>query len=104
MLVNNAGFSTTGPVYRSDREREMAMIRTDVEAVVDLCSIFLPGMVERRRGARAQRGLDRRLPTAPGPGRVRGVSKAFVLVLQPGRAGRAARDRRQPSPRCARAR
>ena len=51
VLVNNAGFSTTGPVYRSDRRREMAMIRTDVEAVVDLCCIFVPGMVERGRGA-----------------------------------------------------
>ena len=50
VLVNNAGFSTTGPVHRSDREREIAMVRTDVEAVVDLCSIFLPGMVDRDGG------------------------------------------------------
>ncbi|HEV3130854.1 MAG TPA: SDR family NAD(P)-dependent oxidoreductase, partial [Acidimicrobiales bacterium] len=51
VLVNNAGFSTMGPVYRSDPTKELAMVRTDVEAVVHLCSLFLPGMVERRSGA-----------------------------------------------------
>src|SRR5271166_1536723 len=50
VLVNNAGFSTLGPVYRSEPDRELAMIRTDVEAVVHLCSLFTPGMVERRSG------------------------------------------------------
>jgi len=29
------------------RDRELAMVRTDVEAVVDLCTLFVPGMVER---------------------------------------------------------
>ena len=51
VLVNNAGLSTTGPVHRSSPEREIAMIRTDVEAVVHLCNLFLPGMVDRGRGA-----------------------------------------------------
>jgi uncharacterized protein len=41
VLVNNAGFSTMGPVHLSDPGRELAMVRTDVEAVVHLCS--LPG-------------------------------------------------------------
>src|SRR3954465_13254139 len=36
ILVNNAGFSTTGPVYRADPAREIALVRTDVEAVVHL--------------------------------------------------------------------
>src|SRR3984885_8545124 len=50
VLVNNAGFSTTGPVHRADPQRELAMVGTDVEAVVHLCTLFLPGMVERRSG------------------------------------------------------
>src|SRR5438067_9874620 len=29
VLVNNAGFSTTGPVYKSDRTREVLLVRTD---------------------------------------------------------------------------
>ena len=78
MLVNNAGFSTTGPVYRSDRDREMAMIRTDVEAVVDLCSIFLPGMVERGRGAVLNVASTAAFQPLPGQAGY-GASKAFVL-------------------------
>src|SRR4051812_40026852 len=31
-LVNSAGLSTTGPVHASDREGEIRMIRTNVEA------------------------------------------------------------------------
>jgi len=51
VLVNNAGFSTLGRVSRADPEAEMQMLEVDVVAVVDLCTRFLPGMVERRRGA-----------------------------------------------------
>ncbi len=78
VLVNNAGFSTTGPVHRSDRAREMAMIRTDVEAVADLCSIFLPGMVERGRGAVLNVASTAAFQPLPGQAGY-GASKAFVL-------------------------
>jgi short-subunit dehydrogenase len=78
VLVNNAGFSTTGPVYRSDRRREMAMIRTDVEAVVDLCCIFVPGMVERGRGAVLNVASTAAFQPLPGQAGY-GASKAFVL-------------------------
>ena len=47
ILVNNAGFSTMGSIATSDAEREVEMVRTDVEAVVHLCSALVPGMVER---------------------------------------------------------
>ncbi|HXW35416.1 MAG TPA: SDR family NAD(P)-dependent oxidoreductase, partial [Acidimicrobiales bacterium] len=43
ILVNNAGLSTLGPVFRSDPEAEMQMIEVDVVAVADLCSRVLPG-------------------------------------------------------------
>ena len=42
VLVNNAGFSTTGPVARSDIEAELRMVEGDVAAVVDLCSRVVP--------------------------------------------------------------
>jgi hypothetical protein len=51
VLVNNAGFSTSGPFWKIERAREVDMIRTNVEAVVDFCSLFVPGMVERGEGA-----------------------------------------------------
>jgi short-subunit dehydrogenase len=50
VLVNNAGFSTSGPFAESDRQRELDMVRTNVEAVVDFCALFLPGMVKRGEG------------------------------------------------------
>jgi short-subunit dehydrogenase len=51
ILVNNAGFGVFSPFAQSDREREVRQVRVLVEAVVDLMARFLPGMVERRRGA-----------------------------------------------------
>jgi short-subunit dehydrogenase len=78
VLVNNAGFSTIGPVYRSDHLREVAMVRTNVEAVVDLCSLFLPGMVERRRGAVLNVASTAAFQPLPGQSAY-AASKAFVL-------------------------
>ena len=51
ILVNNAGFGSRGDFISNDRERMLEMVRVNVEAVVDLTSRFLPGMVERGRGA-----------------------------------------------------
>ena len=51
ILVNNAGFATNGPFAESDPERELEQVRVLVEAVVALTSSFLPGMVDRGRGA-----------------------------------------------------
>jgi short-subunit dehydrogenase len=51
VLVNNAGFGGFGAFAEQDREREVGMIRLNVEALVDLEGRFLPGMVERGGGA-----------------------------------------------------
>ncbi len=78
VLVNNAGVSTLGPVASSDPVAEMEMVEIDVVAVVDLCSRFLPGMVERGRGAVlnvASTGAFQPLPGQAGYG----AGKAFVL-------------------------
>jgi len=78
VLVNNAGFSTLGPVYRADPEREIAMVRTDVEAVVHLCTLFTPGMVERRSGCILNVASTAAFQPIPGQAGY-GASKAFVL-------------------------
>ncbi len=78
VLVNNAGFSTVGPVHRSDPAREMAMVRTDVEAVVHLCSLFTPGMVERRSGVVLNVASTAAFQPVPGQAGY-AASKAFVL-------------------------
>jgi hypothetical protein len=51
ILVNNAGFATGGFFHSSPVDRELEQVRVLVEAVVGLCAAYLPGMVERRRGA-----------------------------------------------------
>ena len=78
ILVNNAGFTTMGPVHKADRSAELAMIRTDVEAVVDLCTLFVPGMVTRRRGALLNTASTAAFQPLPGQAGY-GASKAFVL-------------------------
>src|SRR5436190_707871 len=50
LLVNNAGFGTSGPFVENDGAREAEEVRLNCEAVVTLCHAFLPGMVERRSG------------------------------------------------------
>ena len=51
ILVNNAGFGSAGRFQDLDHDAERRMVRTNVEAVVDLCSVYVPQMVERGRGA-----------------------------------------------------
>ena len=78
ILVNNAGFTTMGPVHKAERAAELAMVRTDVEAVVDLCCLFVPGMVTRRRGAVLNTASTAAFQPLPGQAAY-GASKAFVL-------------------------
>ena len=78
MLVNNAGLSTLGPVGKADPEAELNMIEVDVASVVDLCTRFLPGMVERGRGAVLNVASTAAFQPLPGQAAY-GAGKAFVL-------------------------
>ena len=78
ILVNNAGLSTLGPVHRSDPAAEMNMVEVDVVAVVDLCSRFLPGMVERGSGGVLNVASTAAFQPLPGQAGY-GAGKAFVL-------------------------
>jgi hypothetical protein len=51
VLVNNAGFGSAGRFQSLDADAELRMVRTNVEAVVDLCASYVPDMVERGQGA-----------------------------------------------------
>jgi short-subunit dehydrogenase len=77
-LVNNAGFSTTGPVAASDPDREVAMIRTDVEAVAHLCSLVVPSLVARGSGAVLNVASTAAFQPLPGQAGY-AACKAFVL-------------------------
>jgi uncharacterized protein len=50
MLVNNAGFTTVGDVHLNP-DRQLGMVRVNIEALVALTSAWLPQMTERGRGA-----------------------------------------------------
>ena len=79
ILVNNAGLSTLGRTFAADPEQEMAMIELDVVAVVDLTVRFLPGMVERGRGAILNVASTAAFQPLPGQAGYGGC-KAFVLA------------------------
>ena len=51
VLVNCAGFGSTGDLHRDDREALLAMVRLNCEALLDLQARYSPGMAERGRGA-----------------------------------------------------
>jgi len=86
VLVNNAGFSTIGPIAKSDPAREVAMIRTDVEAVAHLCSIFVPKMVSDNRGAILNVASTAAFQPLPGQAGY-GACKSFVLSYTHGLRG-----------------
>lgn len=77
-LVNNAGFSTTGRVHEADRDQELLMLRTNIEAVADLCRLFLPGMIERGAGAILNVASIAAFQPLPGQAGY-AASKSFVL-------------------------
>jgi short-subunit dehydrogenase len=79
VLVNAAGLSTTGAVHRSDPGAEVAMLRTDVEAVAHLSSLFLPDMVERGAGAVLNVASTAAFQPLPGQAAY-SAAKAFVLA------------------------
>lgn len=51
VLVNNAGYGSGGLFQELDAEGEVAMVKTNCEAVVAFCAEYAPQMVERGRGA-----------------------------------------------------
>lgn len=78
ILVNNAGVATTGPVAAGDADAEVGMLRTDVEAVADLCSRVVPEMVAARRGAVLNVASTAAFQPLPGQAGY-AAAKAFVL-------------------------
>jgi short-subunit dehydrogenase len=49
-LVNNAGFGLRGRFATLPADEQAAMVEVNVAAVTKLARLFLPGMIERRRG------------------------------------------------------
>jgi uncharacterized protein len=78
ILINNAGLSVGSLVAKSDPEQQLNLVEVDVAAVADLCARFLPGMVERDRGAVLN--VSSLAAFSPLPGQAAYcAAKAFVL-------------------------
>lgn len=78
VLVNNAGIGTFGPIDQAEADRDLPLVRTNVEALAHLCSLFLPGMVERGEGAVLNVASTAAFQPLPGQAAY-AASKAFVL-------------------------
>jgi short-subunit dehydrogenase len=77
LLVNNAGFATTGAFATLDPDQEEAEIRLNVTALVRLTRAALPGMVARGHGAIIN--VSSLAALVPGPyNAIYGATKAFV--------------------------
>jgi short-subunit dehydrogenase len=85
VLVNNAGVGVYGPFVDAVPDRLYRLIRLNVEALVALTRLALPGMLARRRGRIVN--LASTAAFAPGPRMaVYYASKAFVLSFSEGLA------------------
>ncbi|WIM89854.1 SDR family NAD(P)-dependent oxidoreductase [Candidatus Mycobacterium wuenschmannii] len=83
ILVNNAGLSVGAPIAKSLPEQQLNLVEVDVAAVVDLCSRFLPGMIERDCGAILN--VSSLAGFMPVPGQAAyAAAKAFVLSYTEG--------------------
>ena len=80
VLVNNAGFGSAGDFQDLDLENELRMVRTNVEAVVHLCGVYVPPMIERGEGAVMNVASTAAFQPLPRQGTY-SASKAFVLAF-----------------------
>ena len=80
ILVNNAGFGDSGELASTDRERVVAMVRLNCEALLDLQARYTPAMVERGRGAVINVASTASFQPIPGTATY-AATKAFVLSL-----------------------
>jgi uncharacterized protein len=78
VLVNNAGFGANGAFAGLSLQRQLEMIQVNVTVLTNLTGLFLPGMIERRRGGVLNVGSLAGF--LPGPGMaVYYATKAYVL-------------------------
>jgi hypothetical protein len=78
VLVNNAGFGAHGSFVEMSLPRQLEMLQVNIAALTELTGLFLPGMIQRKRGGILNVGSVAGF--LPGPGMaVYYATKAFVL-------------------------
>lgn len=86
ILVNNAGIGTIGSVTKTPVDAEVAQVRVNVEAVVDLTTRAVQQMVPRGRGAILNVGSTAGYHPFPGQA-CYAATKAFVRTYTEGLRG-----------------
>lgn len=86
-LVNNAGYGLPGSFLSSPWEAHRAFIQVMVTSVAELCRLFAPGMVERRRGWIVNVGSVAGLVPATAGHTLYGAVKALVIRFSESLAG-----------------
>ena len=77
-LVNNAGFGTSGKFHLMPLVRELEQVELNATSLLTLTRLFLPAMVERRRGTIINVASTAAFQPTPYLA-VYGATKAFVL-------------------------
>jgi short-subunit dehydrogenase len=78
VLVNNAGFGAHGAFAGLPLRLQLEMIQVNVAALTELTGLFLPGMIERKRGGMLNVGSVAGFVSGPGMA-VYFATKAYVL-------------------------
>jgi len=80
ILVNNAGLGSYGPFATIDTKTDLGLIALNITSLTHMSKLFLPGMLERKRGRILNVGSTAGF--VPGPlMAVYYASKAYVLSL-----------------------
>jgi hypothetical protein len=79
-LVNCAGFSYVGNFVRIPQEELLQMSMVNMVALADMTRLFLPGMIERRRGTVVNIASLAAFQGVPGMG-LYSATKSFVVTL-----------------------
>ena len=78
VLVNNAGFGAHGAFLEMSLSWQLEMLQVNIVALTELTGLFLPGMIQRKRGGILN--VSSVAGFLPGPGMaVYYATKAFVL-------------------------
>jgi len=78
VLVNNAGFGAIGEFAGLPLRRQLEMIQVNIAALTELTGLFLPGMMERKRGGVLNVGSVAGFVSGPGMA-IYFATKAYVL-------------------------
>jgi len=80
LLINNAGYGKWGKFSKFDRDTYNNMIQLNINALTELCHLFVEGMAERGDGGIINVGSTASFVPVPYSA-VYGATKAYVIML-----------------------